>query len=52
MSYCSPEGFKIKVLDCIISRRRVTMRPSPSGIAKNVILEPLALCPAALFLIN
>ncbi|MGA9263383.1 MAG: hypothetical protein WBV95_15505 [Desulfobacterales bacterium] len=34
-------GFKIKVLDCVIGRRRITIQPSPSGLAKNFILKPI-----------
>jgi hypothetical protein len=41
--------FKITVLDSVIDRRRIRMPPSPSGLAKNFILTPLALCPAAFF---
>ena len=35
-------GFKITFLDCVIDRRRITIQPSPSGLAKNVILKPIA----------
>jgi hypothetical protein len=41
-------GFKIN-LDIDIGRRRMTIQPSYSGLAKNFILKPLALCPAAFF---
>jgi len=33
---------KIKVLDCVIVRRRITIQPSPSSLAKNFILKPIA----------
>jgi hypothetical protein len=41
---CAPRrafsiGFKIKVLDSIIGRRRITIQPSPSGLAQNFILK-------------
>jgi hypothetical protein len=42
-------GFKKKVLDCIIGRRLYYNTAFSSGLAKNVILKPLVLCPAALF---
>jgi len=35
-------GFKIKVFDCVIGRRRITIQPSPSDFAKNFILKPIA----------
>jgi hypothetical protein len=34
-------GFKIKVLDCVIGRRRITIQPSPSGLAQTIILKPI-----------
>ena len=34
-------GFKIKVLDCVIGRRRITIQPSLSGLAQNFILKPI-----------
>jgi hypothetical protein len=36
------KNFKIKVLDCVIGRRRITMQPSPSGLGQNFILKPIA----------
>jgi hypothetical protein len=34
-------GFKIKVLDCVIGRRRITIQPFPSGLAKTIISKPI-----------
>ena len=34
-------SFRIKILDCVIGRRRITIQPSPSGIAKTIILKPI-----------
>jgi hypothetical protein len=28
-------------LDCVIGRRRITIQPPPSGLAKNIILKPI-----------
>jgi hypothetical protein len=33
--------FTIKVLDCVIGRRRITIQPPPSGLAKIFILKPI-----------
>ena len=38
---CSVIGFKKKVLGCVIGRRRITIQPSPSGLAKTIILKPI-----------
>ena len=32
---------KIKVLGCVIGRRRITIQPSPSGLDKTIILKPI-----------
>ncbi len=34
-------GFEMTVLDCVIGRRRITIQPSPSGLAKTVISKPI-----------
>jgi hypothetical protein len=33
--------FKIKVLGCVIGRRRITIQPSPSGLAQTIIVKPI-----------
>jgi hypothetical protein len=32
---CRNLGFNVKFLDCVIGRRRITIQPSPSGLAKK-----------------
>ena len=34
-------GFKIKVFDCVIGPRRITIQPSPSGLAQTIISKPI-----------
>jgi hypothetical protein len=34
-------GFKIILLDCVIGRRRITIQPPPSSLAKRIILKPI-----------
>jgi len=38
----------IKVLGCVIGRRRITLQPSPSGLAKTIIVKPIYRCLTAL----
>jgi hypothetical protein len=33
--------FKVKILDCVKGRRRITLQPYPSGLAKNLVLNPI-----------
>jgi hypothetical protein len=35
-------GFKIILLDCVIGRRRISIQPPPSSLAKRIILKPIA----------
>ena len=34
-------GVKIKILGCVIGRRRITMQPPLSGLVKTFILKPI-----------
>ena len=43
ITFCHPAiGFKIKILDYVVGRRRITsLRPPLSGLVKTVILKPI-----------